>query len=323
MCQLRSMFWGYAAFVVVVLLGYVYLSLNQVRVTKIVSRIPTPKKLFTKVVLHEDLITTVSTQKYRLGKIKEGCKKHKMLNFTKTPKLNNPYLFMFVDEKRKIVSCHVQKAGSTLLNRILAILIGDLPVTNPLNIPPYLAHNRNDLKSLNEYKPADAERILKTYYKYLFVRDPLSRLISFYEDKLYFPDNEFRSKFGRKMISVFRPNASAKSLRCGHDVTFKELFNSAINAGIFDSRPAFAHYGEQIHVCHPCQIEYDFIGKQETMISDIKELFRQINVSHLVNMTSTQEQRNIDAIVFKLHPSKNEWNKLIQCESQRELIHRI
>lgn len=64
------------------------------------------------------------------------------------------------------------------------------------------------------------QRFLDVVTKVMFTRQPYSKLLSAYVDKLYSPNPFFWGKIGRHIVRKFRSRPSAKSVACGHDVTF-------------------------------------------------------------------------------------------------------
>ena len=60
-------------------------------------------------------------------------------------------------------------------------------------------------------------------------REPYSRLLSAYVDKLWSPNLHFWRVLGRNLVRELRPNASRASLHCGHDVTFPEFIRYFID----------------------------------------------------------------------------------------------
>lgn len=77
---------------------------------------------------------------------------------------------------------------------------------------------------------AEIQYRLQTYFKFIFVRDPLDRLLSAYVDKFQYGDNPlFTWKFGRHIIAKYRLNASNESLTRGHDVRHDEFVKYVID----------------------------------------------------------------------------------------------
>lgn len=102
---------------------------------------------------------------------------------------------------------------------------------------------------------------------FLFVRDPYSRLLSSYVDKLFSPNAHYWKIYGVFGVSTARKNPNKMDLVCGHDLTFKEFVKTVIYAeknGIQRN----GHFTPQYDSCDPCQYRYGVIGKLETLQQD-------------------------------------------------------
>merc|ERR1719273_1314113 len=105
---------------------------------------------------------------------------------------------------------------------------------------------------------------MKSYKKFLFVRNPLDRLISAYQNKLskkFSYTSYFQKRFGRFIVQKYRENPTEESKRLGNDVTIGEFFKylaDPINYEKFNE-----HWTPQVDLCQPCLINYDFIGHYE------------------------------------------------------------
>ena len=89
---------------------------------------------------------------------------------------------LFVSDQRKYIYCSTPKVASSSWKRTLLNLSGvDLSnVTNIHNCFYQMTHNFYWHNS-----PAQREARLKKYFKFMFVREPLERLVSAYRDKCF------------------------------------------------------------------------------------------------------------------------------------------
>ncbi|XP_060607545.1 uncharacterized protein LOC132759740 [Ruditapes philippinarum] len=137
---------------------------------------------------------------------------------------------------------------------------------------------RNSSKLIRKlpYKKKKIE--ITNSYKFLFVREPYGRLFSTYSNKFYFPKG-YWYPLGTNIIRRLRENPSQDSLIYGHDVTFAELIRYIVEefevGHIMDE-----HIRPMAAECNPCNYEFDFIGKLETMSSDIAYLRNEWNNRH-------------------------------------------
>ncbi|XP_041461810.1 uncharacterized protein LOC121413113 [Lytechinus variegatus] len=92
---------------------------------------------------------------------------------------------IIVIDKLKTLYCYIPKAGCTTMKRILLELSGHINST-------YIPHEKRDIhvlaakhfRSLSGFSLEDANEKIKTYSKLVFVREPFSRMLSAYRDKL-------------------------------------------------------------------------------------------------------------------------------------------
>lgn len=127
------------------------------------------------------------------------------------------------------------------------------------------------LRYLSRYDVNSVEHRLKHYFKFMVVRHPLERLLSAYRDKFTSVTDHnvhFHLKYGRRIVRKFRHKPSRKSLKYGHDVTFREFVQYIVSErGSEDFNP---HWRPFTQLCYPAHIHYDFTGKFETLNKDMR-----------------------------------------------------
>jgi len=144
-------------------------------------------------------------------------------------------------------------------------------------IPADVAHKPSTLDRLSDYPAGRAAEMLNTYTKFLFVRHPFERLLSAYRNKLEQRHQDssryFQSRFGRRIVRRYRANATERSLRHGDDVTFAEFaeFVADTRDTVFNE-----HWAPVDRLCRPCAVNYDFIGKHESLFQDSDFLLRHV-----------------------------------------------
>ena len=122
----------------------------------------------------------------------------------------------------------------------------------------------------------------------MIVRDPLERILSAYKNKFTLSYNTyFHTRYGRKIIRKYRKNPSAESLEKGHDVTFQEFIQYLLDPKT--PRPFNEHWRPISELARPCEIQYDVIGKYETMSEDVQYILK-VGPSYfnLIRMKNTQ-----------------------------------
>lgn len=143
-------------------------------------------------------------------------------------------------------------------------------------IPADVVHKPSALDRLSDYPAGRAAHMLSAYTKFLFVRHPFERLLSAYRNKLerrHDSSRYFQSRFGRRIVRRYRANATARSLRDGDDVTFAEFaaFVADTRLTVFNE-----HWAPIDRLCRPCAVNYDFIGKHESLFQDSDYLLKHV-----------------------------------------------
>ena len=135
---------------------------------------------------------------------------------------------------------------------------------------------KRDLIPLYFYTEEQRAIRLKTYFKFLFVREPLHRLLSAFKDKFLGnnPGSREVSRSAREgIVKSYRPR---DYVRDGSNlVTFPEFIKYFSNP----ERRRDHHWRQYDKICHPCLVKYDFIGKLENFSEDGPSLLRMAGLS--------------------------------------------
>ena len=217
----------------------------------------------------------------RQATITEFCQKNNRSNEPVNIKhLKN----IIVDEKSRILFCYIPKSACTQWKTVMANI--SLEENKFKNIMAYLSrretsyrfHSARNYNFLTAYPLDKAKRMLKSYFKFVFVREPFERLLSAYLDKFLGRDIGFHKNYGRNIIKKYRPGGNPED----KNVTFDEFLNYVINIG---NGYWNEHWQTYDKLCHPCAVKYDFIGKFENLkeeaahVLEISGLSRKTNVS--------------------------------------------
>ena len=148
-----------------------------------------------------------------------------------------------------VMYCPIQKTGSTTWKGILRSIGQNMPTADIRGIEVNVPFGKHDVS-------------------FTFVREPYSRLLSAYVDKLLSPNTLFSKMTGRYVIAKFRQNASKKSIDCGYDVTFPEFVRYFIHAQT-SGQKRNGHFIPTHDHCGMCQRPYKYIGHLETLKDDM------------------------------------------------------
>ncbi|XP_066541083.1 carbohydrate sulfotransferase 8-like [Hoplias malabaricus] len=253
-------------------------------------------------------LTRIQEARRRL--MKEVCAKYRSnISRTVTP---HHVSRIYVEDHYKLLYCEVPKVGCSNWKRVLMVLSGIASSTR--DIGHDAVHYGNHLKRLDSFDRQGIARRLDTYTKVLFVREPMERLVSAFRDKFESPNSYYHPVFGKPIISRYRVNASKSALRTGSGVTFQEFIRYLLDV----HRPVGMdiHWEPVTQLCSPCLLDYDFIGKFETMEEDANFLLHRTGAPR--NLTfPTFKDRNPKAARTSAHITQHYFTQLNASDRQR------
>lgn len=190
-----------------------------------------------------------------------------------------------VDNKHRIVYCYIPKVASTTWKKTMAHLVG---------LKSKSVHELR-FKLLSSYSKAKARSILQSYYKFLFVREPFERLLSAYRDKFTRKTNVWKKYAKKVKRSVgLRLGANGSTIADNNgEITFQEFVTYLIDVSSKGGR-LNEHWRHYESLCHPCNINFDFIGHYETLEDDAPFVLHETGVDQFVSFppvhfTSTKD----------------------------------
>lgn len=186
------------------------------------------------------------------------------------------YFRILVDRKHKVLYCAALKTGTSNWYLMFAYLSGKVQIklTNQADNKFQAWDRKNQLKIgidyLHNIPEDEAKKMLDTYYIFMFARHPFERLVSAYRDK-FRPTSDrtfFHNLYGKDIIAKYRKNPTKNALKSGNDVTFPEFIKFVIdsartNTSSFYISEMDGHWRPVHDMCHPCQINYNRIGRLE------------------------------------------------------------
>lgn len=174
----------------------------------------------------------------------------------------------------------------------MRFLNGDVKpnVHNPLEVDRMYVHygpmkNTKVYDLHNETQRIEAS---SSGYKFMFARNPYSRLYSAYIDKIFLPDY-WRS--AARPIVKRRPDVSEWRQQCPNDISFPEFTKFVVDS-IAKKSYVNEHWAPVTWICNPCEIPFDFIGTQETFSSDTKYLLERFGIGDLLPYQNFSERMN-------------------------------
>ncbi|XP_012630596.2 carbohydrate sulfotransferase 8 [Microcebus murinus] len=203
------------------------------------------------------------SQRERKRLMQEACAKYRASSSRRavTPRHVSR---IFVEDRHRVLYCEVPKAGCSNWKRVLMVLAG--LASSAADIQHNTVHYGGALRRLDTFDRQGILHRLGTYTKMLFVREPFERLVSAFRDKFEHPNSYYHPVFGKAILARYRANASREALRTGAGVRFPEFVQYLLDV----HRPVGMdiHWDHVSRLCSPCLIDYDFVGKFESMEDD-------------------------------------------------------
>ena len=227
---------------------------------------------------------------------------------------------LIVDRTHNFIYCAIEKIGSTFWKRIVQILIGYRKTNNPFDIRGIEAHAH--FKTLQKVSFDQIHVLLENSTKFLFVREPYARLLSGYVDKLFSPNSLYWRYIGTYVIRYFRNNPTNHSIKCGHDVTFREFIDYFIDSERHN-RHRNGHFTPSYDHCRPCQIKYDIIGKLETFRNDTLYILDKLGLESLIYFPDFNKDTEVDALIDAIDNLYAMRNAVMKCMPFSEALLRI
>ncbi|KAI9527100.1 hypothetical protein NQZ68_034087 [Dissostichus eleginoides] len=236
---------------------------------------------------------------------------------------------LIVDDRHGIIYCYVPKVACSNWKRIMIVLSESLlrdgvPQRDPLSIPKDLVHNSSMHFTFNKFWKRYGKFAkhlmkvkLKKYTKFIFVRDPFVRLISAYRNKFELPNANFYRRFAQVMLRRYAnqptPPASAdEAFGMGIHPSFPNFLQYLLDPQTEKEMPFNEHWRQVYRLCHPCQIQYDFVGHLETAEEDAEHLLRHLKVDNVVEFPTSH--RNFSASTLEA-----DWFNTVPLETRKEL----
>nr|XP_019950960.1 PREDICTED: carbohydrate sulfotransferase 12-like [Paralichthys olivaceus] len=192
---------------------------------------------------------------------------------------------LIVDDKHGIIYCYIPKIACTNWKRVMFVLNQSEPYPDPMSLSGDLVHSPDKFTLLNSFPRVEMKAKLKHYTKFLFVRDPFVRLISAYRDKFQKYNEYFYDNFARDILRLYDnqsnpPQTAAEASASGVRISFHNFIQYLLDPKTEKELPFEPHWRQMHRLCHPCHIQYDFIGHQETLQEEAEQL---LNILKLQN----------------------------------------
>lgn len=205
-------------------------------------------------------------------------------------------LRLVVDEKHKILYCELPKVGCTNWKRTMLQLIhpdtyGKMDVEDIRS--PHGKKGEHGYRYLSEWPPNEQVEMIKTYYKFMFARHPFERLLSAYRDKVQ------KVYLGNHFLKRHMDKLNDEKFNIEMDIegfhSFVKYLISRGHDGRWGARQR--HWRRYTDVCKVCSIEWNFIGKMETINMDADYVLMDMGVDGLANYPKRNKTTRHDTMI--------------------------
>ncbi|KAF6715879.1 Carbohydrate sulfotransferase 12 [Oryzias melastigma] len=199
-----------------------------------------------------------------------------------------------VDDKNGIIYCYIPKVACTNWKRTLIALRHDEPYPDPMSFEHNWVHRFDRFQLLRQFPLAERKAKLKHYTKFLFVRDPFVRLISAYRDKMQHYDQYFYQGYVRAILQLYKkqynlPTNVTLARKTGVQPSFYNFIQYIVDPRTERNAPFEPHWRQMFRLCHPCLVNYDFVGHQETLQEDAQELLKMLKLEDDIKFPPSYE----------------------------------
>ncbi|CAG5130795.1 unnamed protein product [Candidula unifasciata] len=192
---------------------------------------------------------------------------------------------ILVDERHKLLFCQIPGVAINEWRKIMLVLSGVVNTTNIETITGGDVYGKYAKlpKRLDEYSDKQRAEMLKKYFKVIFVRDPLERLVIAYRTKFVSKSSKyFHRAYGSPIIKKYRKKATAAEIKEGTSVKFSEFVKFIIDNEHSGAEALNEHWEQYYKQCHPCLVDYDFVGTFEQAEKDTRSVIDKLKASKSV-----------------------------------------
>ncbi|XP_038056655.1 carbohydrate sulfotransferase 14-like [Patiria miniata] len=165
---------------------------------------------------------------------------------------------IIVDDERKFLYCYVPKVACSNWKRVIKFMQGTI---QDIGAKIKMDH-KNGLVFLDSFTPKQIKYRIKNYYKFMFVRNPVERLLSAYRNKFGEEAlSQYKQRYAPRIIHKYRGKWDGKDT----NITLEEFVRYLLDTG---TAKMDQHWKPMHLLCQPCAVQYDFVGSFEQLSED-------------------------------------------------------
>ncbi|CAH1268446.1 CHST14 [Branchiostoma lanceolatum] len=190
----------------------------------------------------------------------------------------NALRHIIVNDEYRFLYCYVPKVACTTWKRVISVLEGRFSDPEHIPMDMYKFHVQN-WTYLSHYPAASVAYRLQHYYKFMFVRDPLARVVSAFRDKFERRMEAFSLKEAWTILETYRQGPLSLQNVSRPNITFQEFVQYVVDTPHSSMNQ---HWRSYLGLCQPCAIHYDFVGHLDTLEDDAKTVLSAIGADDKV-----------------------------------------
>ncbi|GFO05608.1 carbohydrate sulfotransferase [Plakobranchus ocellatus] len=197
---------------------------------------------------------------------------------------------IFYDPNTNSMYCSVAKIGSSMWKRLFLVLHSN-KTRDPFSLSGLAIHTNQEMAQLSLSKLPKKKRlqVIDDAFTFMFARNPFHRIFSAYCDKIFMLAYETKKivrDVRRKLRQANRYSSSTDEfIYTGpeYNVTFAETLDYA-------ARSNDTHFMTISSQCNPCDIEFQVLGKLESLDLDSRYILAKLNRSHILRNKPHEEK---------------------------------
>ncbi|XP_041821627.1 carbohydrate sulfotransferase 12-like [Chelmon rostratus] len=212
-----------------------------------------------------------------------------------------------------------EHVACTNWKRVMLFLKHNMSYDEIMSIPGHTIHSWRNLTLLSTLPNSEIKAKLMHYTKFMFVRDPFVRLISAYRDKFQ-GNTTFHQSYARTILNLYGNKRSRfyvkgkrKAVAPQAQPTFYNFIQYLVDPRTERTKPFEPHWRQMYRLCHPCLIQYDFVGHQETLQEDAEQLFKILQLEDDIKVPPSYENMTSSGSV-------EDWFRTVPQEDRRKLF---
>ncbi|XP_071178637.1 carbohydrate sulfotransferase 11-like isoform X1 [Mytilus edulis] len=270
--------------IVIVLYSVVSVPVSKVKLRLIPNEVQT--KSADKIFINQNnqLVNLTEIRQFRYKSLLSSCEQLKSKGLVQNSITKKSLSHIIVDDRYKVLFCYIPKVACTNLKRVFLLLTGKMNATDPMALKAADVHLTYDkyLTYLDSYTEEEVQFKLQNYKKIIMVREPFERLLSAYRNKFTEKSPYFHKRFGRKIIRRYRNNPKQEDIELGKNAKFDEFVRYITDPVTIETEGLNEHWDLYSSLCQPCLINYDFVGKYETLDDDIDYIMHDLGIDTFI-----------------------------------------